>query len=457
MFGMGPTEILMLLLMSGGGISTDLASLLPTQDYFKARNIDISIDKAVELAGKDPADGKTQIAQLMALRYLADESAKLKAAPNYEAHRQALALIADGKKANDPQGFAKEYAARVLARLDGSKIAAPAVPPLRDDAFRWFPANANLIGALDTRMTRSDAPAKSNIGEMLKMFPGDMMNQTFSAVEKVGNVRIDRVAFAYVDGPKDQQMGEIYVRITGKANVGWLLDVLKETKGQTKTSKGANGETITRLTLANGDAPALAFVGDSDFVVAGYQKDKANHEPLLDRVLDLRDGKSKHAGEGILKTELAKIPEKAVGLIVGTLPAEAAQGAPFPMPVMIHGHILRVPNALDVNLAGSMANNEDALALVKQVSAFRAEGINALKQLQGAPLPIPGFQPAQMIQTLESMQVEAQGSVAKLRLLMPDDMLGGGSMIFGIGFAARPAAPPPAAKEEKKEEKKEKE
>ena len=454
MLGMGPIEILLMLVVAGGGTSTDLASLLPTQDYFKARNIDISIDKAVELAGKDPADGKTQIAQLIALRYLADESAKLKGAPNYEQHRQLLAAIAGGKKAQDPQGFAKEYAAKVLARLDGTKLPAPAMPSVRDDSFRWFPANANLIGALDFRSTRGAAPAKSGLADMLKMFPGDMVNAAISAVEKVGNVRIDRIAFAFVDGPKDQQMGEIYVRISGKANVAWVLEAFKELKVQTKTSKGTNGETITRLTIVNEDAPAIAFVGDNDLVVTGYQKDKANHEPLLEKVLDLRAGKLKHAGEGVMKTELAKIPEKSVGLIVGRLPAEAAQGATFPMPVMIHGHILRVQNALDVNLAGSMANNEDALALVKQVSGFRTEGINALKQLQGAPLPIPGFQPAQMIQMLESMQVEAQGSVAKLRLLMPDDMLGSYGMLMGVGFAgaARPVAPPPA-KEEKKEKK----
>src|SRR6266700_3030172 len=159
MIGMGFTEILMLLFMSGGAGNTDLASLLPAPTYFKSRNIDINIDKAVELARKDPTDGKTQIAQLVALRYLADETAKLKASPNYQQHRQLLEQIAMGRKAQDPQGFAKEYAANVLATLDGAKLPAPTAPSVRDDSFRWFPADAKLLGAIDTRLTRAESAA----------------------------------------------------------------------------------------------------------------------------------------------------------------------------------------------------------------------------------------------------------------------------------------------------------
>lgn len=444
MMGMGFTEILLLLFLSGGGASTDLASLLPAPTYFKSRGIDISVEKAVELAGKDPVDGKTQIAQLVALRYLADESAKLKGAPNYEQHRRLLAAIAAGQKANDSQGFAKEYATHVLAALDGKSVML-ATGSLRDDAVRWFPANAKIVAALDTRMIRSDGPAKSNLVELLKMLPKEMVETAFGVVEKVGNIRIDRIAFAYIDDPTGQQMGEIYVRFSGKANQAWLLDGFKELNMQAKSSKGPGGEKITMLLKPN-QAPGIMLVGESDLVLAGFQKNQANHEDLLNKVLDLRGGKLKHAGEGLLKTELAKVPEKACGLVVGSLPAEAFVGAPFPLPVMINGHILRVRNALDVNLAGSMANNDDAGQLVKAMSQFRTEGINGLKQLQGAAAPIPGMPVDSMIQMLDSMQVEAQANVARLRLLMPSDVIGGGSMLFGVRAGAVLAPPPPPKK-----------
>jgi hypothetical protein len=452
MFGMGLIEILMLVFMTGGATS-DLVSVLPPAAYFKSRGIDINIDKAVELAAKDPVNGKAQIAQLLALRYLADEAAKLKASPNLERHRQTLTDIATGKNAQDEQGFAKDYAAAALARLDGTKLTRPAPRALRDEAFGWFPSNATLMGALDTREMRGDAPAKSTISEMFKLVPEEGLNQIFSAVEKVGNVRIDRIAFAYVDNPQDKQMGEIYVRITGKANPTWLLEVSKELKIGAKTSKGPGGETITKLLKESdviGDVPGVMLIGDSELVIAGYpQKNQANHEDLLVKLLDLKGGKGRPASEGTLKAELAKIPQKACGLLVGSLPSEASQGAPFPMPVTISGHMLRVQSSLDVNLAGHMANNDDATQLVKTVSQFRQEGINSLKQLQGAPMQIPGLKVNVMIQMLESMQIEAQANVAKMRLLMPDDMLGGGSLFFGLRGGAVPMPPPKEKKEEK--------
>lgn len=446
MMGMGLMEIFMLALL-GGGANVDLASLLPAPTYFKSRNIDINVDKAIELAAKDPTDGKTQIAQLVALRYLADESAKLKESPNYAQHRQLLEQIAMGRKAQDPQGFAKEYAANVLARLDNAKLPRAAAPSLREDSFRWFPADAKLLAALDTRLARGDSPAKSSFGEIFKrvdMFPQEMLNSAFGVVEKIGNVRIDRIAFAFVEGPPDQeQMGQIYIRVTGKANPAWLLEGFKELNMQTKTIKGPQGETITTLLQPN-RAPGIMLVGDSDVVIAGYQKDTADHEPLLNKVLELRTGKEKHAGEGFLKNEIAKVPDKACGLMVGSLPADASAGAPFPLPVMINAHILRTRDALDVNFNGAMANEADAKQFVGEVAKVRKQGIDGLKQLQNAPAPIPGLQIPTMMQMLESMQVEAQGSNAKMRMLVPDDMLGAGAMLFG--WVARPVAPPPPPK-----------
>ena len=127
MMAVGLMEVLILLFVSGGAASTDLAGVLPAQTYFKSRSIEINVDKAVELAGHDPVDGKTQIAQLVALRYLEEETAKLKSSPNYQAHLQLLTAIAAGTRSQDPQGFAKEYAGRVLTR-HGGKSAAAAAP-----------------------------------------------------------------------------------------------------------------------------------------------------------------------------------------------------------------------------------------------------------------------------------------------------------------------------------------
>ena len=117
MFALGFAEVLVLALMSGGMASADLVSLVQPQHYFQARKIDVSIDRMVDIANTEPKDAKAQIMQLTALRYLADETEAFKKAPNYATNRQALEAIAQGKKAQDPLGFAQDYANRVLARL----------------------------------------------------------------------------------------------------------------------------------------------------------------------------------------------------------------------------------------------------------------------------------------------------------------------------------------------------
>src|SRR4051794_29528159 len=119
MIGIGFAEILLLALMGGGMNSTDLVALVPPGHYFQSRQIEVSLDKMVELAGRDPKDPKTQVQQLVALRHLADESDKLKKAANYAALRAALEAIAQGKKGADATGFAPEYGQNVLDKIDG--------------------------------------------------------------------------------------------------------------------------------------------------------------------------------------------------------------------------------------------------------------------------------------------------------------------------------------------------
>src|SRR5437870_4041672 len=101
-------QVLLLLVTSAAGQPTDLASLLSPADYFQSRGIEMSTDKLLELAAKDPVDGRTQLAQLLALRALGDDK-NFKNAANYATQRKILEDIAAGLKAQDKLGFAKEY------------------------------------------------------------------------------------------------------------------------------------------------------------------------------------------------------------------------------------------------------------------------------------------------------------------------------------------------------------
>ena len=103
--------ILFFLMPLSGNSVDDIVTLLPAEDYFQSRRIDTTIEKMMELAAKEPVDGKSSIQQLLALRVLGDDPAKVKKANGFAGHLQILKEIAAGEKAQDKQGFAKEYAA----------------------------------------------------------------------------------------------------------------------------------------------------------------------------------------------------------------------------------------------------------------------------------------------------------------------------------------------------------
>src|SRR5262245_32284681 len=129
MIAMGWAEVLMLIVMSGGMHSGDLVTYLPADTYFKSRDVPINLDNMIYLAGKNPDSGEAQIKQLMALRYLAEQPDLIKKAKDKTEALATLGKIAKGELANDKQGFAKEYAARVLQIVEGGKESArPAAP-----------------------------------------------------------------------------------------------------------------------------------------------------------------------------------------------------------------------------------------------------------------------------------------------------------------------------------------
>ncbi len=154
MVALGWFEVLLLMGMSSAGRPTDLVSFLAAPEYFQAHAVELSIDKMVELASKDPSDPPSQIAQLLALRVLGTDGT-FKKGPNYAAQRKILEEIAAGRKAQDKLGFAREYAQQALARLEGVNPPAAARLPARSEGLAWFPAAATIAGGLESRPSPS--------------------------------------------------------------------------------------------------------------------------------------------------------------------------------------------------------------------------------------------------------------------------------------------------------------
>ena len=442
MMAFGFMEILILALMSGGINSADLVDLVQPTHYFQYRQWEPSVDKMADMASEDPKDAKGQIAQLTCLRYLAEETAALKKSPRYAEHRKALETIAQGNKAQDSLGFAKEYANRVLLKLDNKKPEAVKLRPVREHALDWFPASATLAGAIDRQCSGQAGAGNDPLKDLLKLMPEREKKQMYEFIEKSGNIRMERAAFAWVEGT-GKRNGKIFARFTGKGNQDWMVAAFNMIDGgrgrmQIKVTDDGKGTRITLAQPQNGP-PVIMLVGNTDLLVVGYERDKAQHDDLVTEVLDARSKKKPSATTGPLKDRLAKIPDKAVALLVGEVPDELKRefGRVFdPMPTKVTAFIERAKQGLDVQVETSAANTEDAGKLVRKVGELRKEGIKGLKdemqqpQRPGTP-PIP-FQA--LINLLETLQVQSKDEKVQIRAFVPDGLIqqmSSGWMLFG--------------------------
>src|SRR5262249_49885086 len=140
----------------------DLVSLIDAPAYFQARDIKITPEKMAELAVREPSDGKAQLAQLLALRWLGEEADQVKKAKDFPKILRQVEEIADGKGAQDPQGFAAEYARAAAIALGSARVekVSPKLPEnsARQDALTWFPASVRIVAAFDLRSGGPPAP-----------------------------------------------------------------------------------------------------------------------------------------------------------------------------------------------------------------------------------------------------------------------------------------------------------
>jgi len=429
MMGLGFAEILVLAIMSGGISNTDLVTLVQPGHYFKSRQIDISVDKAIAYAGDEAKTAKQQIVQLTALRYLMEESETLKKSPKYAAQRQVLEQIASGKKANDSQGFAQEYAAALLAKLDDTKAADVKYPPLRADILNWFPADVALAMAVDFRQTRK-AGTNDTLKNLLKLMPEHGKQEMYDHIEKSGNIRVERIAFAMVPSEKREEQ-KMYLRFTGKGNHAWVVDLIKmmdKNRGRLEI-ESLKDEKDTPITLVKEKfSPMIAIVGNTDVVVAGFDRPQGKDRDVFDALMDVRAKKKANAFTGVLKARLAKVPDKAIAFIVGDAPEflkrELRLSGFEPVPTNITAWAERAQQGMDVQVETSTANGDDANKLVRKVGDLRKQGIDQLKQLmqQGLPPDAPPIPFPAIINLLETLQVQSDRDRVNVRLFVPDGL-----------------------------------
>jgi hypothetical protein len=416
MSGSGFFGILFLALTSGSVNATDWMTMVQPTEYFESRRIEPTIDRLIDFVIVDVDSPKTQIRHLAALRHLADQSDSFKKAKNYDTNRMAIEEVAAGKRAKDPTGFVQEYAQRLLDKLDGTKPAAAKFRPLRQGALDWFPADTTMALAFD--MNQLQELSNDTRKGILTTLGEDSKLSLYDQLETMGNIRVDRLAIGFVDSekPEDRKM---YLRVSGKVNQAWVVDSLSAKTGiafQATKSKDADGTPIITLHGQNAGT-CIVLIGHTDMVVITSEKLDADHKPMVADLLAIRGKKKPHAASGNLKERLAKIPDKAIGFLVGDLPGdikEEIHGVLDPIPAKFSAYVERAPMGLDVKAETVLKDGEEAGKFVAKVAALRKEGIEGLKKaLKEPPEPIfPGMplMPFQSIITLvESIQVRNQG------------------------------------------------
>lgn len=430
-------EILLYVLSAGSVNANDWMTMVLPTEYFKSRQIDPTIDRMIDFAIADIKTPKAQIRQLAALMHLADESDKFKSAENYELNRLAIEEVAAGKRGLDPAGFGQEYALRLLDKLDGKKRAPAKHRPLRLDALDWFPAGVKLALAFDMRSLQ-DVSGHARKEILAKLSEYSRLN-LYDQLETMGNLRVDRTAFATTDGPTPGER-KTFIRVSGKGNQAWIADALNQRTANglnVSTAKDADGTPIMTLLSRHGGL-AFVLVGNTDMIAVASEDFNAPVEAAIKEVLAVRAKKKPHATGGPLKDRLAQVPDKAIGFLVGDLPesirAELKQ-AVDPLPAKFAVYAERTEMGIDLRMEASLKDVTEAGRFVGKIGALRKEGIDGLQKALKAPAPADGLPlPLQgLLSLLDSVQVQQQESGATIRAFMSNGLI----RELGESYAAR--------------------
>jgi hypothetical protein len=424
---MGAMELLVMLALTGGGTANDLAAWLNGEDYFKSRQIDMKIEKMIELANTPPTTAKASIAQLLAVRWLGEHPAEAKKDKNV---RELLVQIALGKKNVDAQGFARDYAQRALALIDAKPVPTVEIPKnsMSEEAARWFPEQCTFFGGVDLRASGQPRSADAALmrARLLKLVPDQFKEQIYQFAETVGNIRVDRFVGASWPDPKEKEKGRIYFRFTGRADPERLAKFFAQTIGgradpnqqppALKKEIGPKGEPILLFSLAN-RPPAIAVVGDSDLIMAGFEGDQGDHAALLQQVLNARAGRQANLTTGPLGASLKRVPAQTFAVILGEPPEGMRRdltraGSPITaLPQTFLLDLTRDKN-MAIRFEGTMAKPEEARALAETAQQLKQKAIDYLKEIP-ADFKIKKESIELFRKAVESVQVRADGATIK--------------------------------------------
>lgn len=425
MMAFGFLELLVILLATsapGSHFSPDLVSLLDPVDYFKSRRLPRDARSLVEMAGRDAATTQDEVAQLFALHLLAAECREGGEAK--DTARKALETAA-----RRDAGFVPETAKRLLGRLDGKSPAGTLTLPegsLRKDALGWFPQETGFAMGLDLRGTgkagvpgpdskKLDEEQMALIAQGRALLPNEAREAVYSFLDSVGNVRLDRVTMGYA--PAADNQARIMIRFTGRANHQNLARFLSRTvaDGEVVEEKAKDGTPISAIPTKS--PPALAVVGDTDLVMAGYENNQGDHLAVVRHILGVRAGAA-NATSGPLTKSLAMLPADARAVLVGQIPPKLGPGLP---PVLGALSQVRASVVLvDKPTPGALLQIEadaGSEAAAREAVAWAQDNLkqHAIPAVTGLAKQLPGDAARVLEETLQGIKFEATGGKVLIR------------------------------------------
>src|SRR5262249_49475261 len=276
-------------------------------------------------------------------------------------------------------------------------------------ALAWFPEDVACFGALDLGGRWGKQPFDP---ELLRFYQNynafsEQKEQLDCFVEVWGNIRLQRISFAYSPAvpPEHGQRG--CLRLTGLANNNRLKEYLQKEMKSTavREENGPNGEPVTWLTSEKGpcgeDPRMVVLVGNTDLILA-VDEEPDKSPKAVEQVLEVRAGKQASLLKGSWAATLHEIPENACGLLIGEPPARMGKEAgevEGPLPRRIVAHLI-ADESIDIHFAAVMRNAEDAQAFAENLVNYRERNMAPLKERPRSPSA------AVLIQAWDSIRVE---------------------------------------------------
>jgi serine/threonine protein kinase len=219
---------------------------------------------------------------------------------------------------------------RAMAPVVAESKGVPSLPG--GDALDWFPANATLFGVLDLR-SFSQVTLESGLGKGLrdKLLPADI--KALVSLERLGRIRLDRVAFAFYQDWQNNGKSRLLLRCTGKFDRKRVVELCpellkpaalaKDYHLSVNERKGHDGERITLISSSEA-APAFGVVADTDVLIARFLDNKAAHVEVVQEALLVRGGREKgiFAVPYFWADDWKGLPPQTCGFLAGLPPAD---------------------------------------------------------------------------------------------------------------------------------------